>query len=690
MGFHGLLTGQEFYSIYSHGFVRVAVCTPTVHLADPGANAREVLDLARLASADGAAVMLFPELSLSAYTNDELFFQAPLLDAVRAAVEQVARASESIHGLVVAGAPLEHEGRLYNTAIVFHRGQILGVVPKAYLPNYREFYEKRYFAPGVGVRGDMIEIAGQFVPFGVDLVFKCVDIPDFAVGIEICEDLWTPLPPSSIAALAGATVLLNLSASNVTVGKAEVRRQLCQAQAMRTVSAYLYSAAGPGESTTDLAWDGHAAIFDENGLVVESPRFGKGEKILLADIDVERLARERMKLNTWGDSAENHREVLRTYRNVDFVLDPPGGDIGFKRQLERFPFVPSDAIRLDEDCYEAYSIQVQGLVTRLAATGLKRVVLGISGGLDSTHALIVCAKAMDRLGLPRSNVLAFTMPGFGTSSGTRANAWSLMKAFGVTAAEIDITEVSTQTLKDIGHASASGADVYDVTYENVQAGARTATLFRLANLHEGIVVGTGDLSELALGWCTYGVGDHMSHYGVNAGVPKTMIQYLIRWAIARDLFGSQASAVLQSVLDTEISPELVPATAGRPTQRTEDSIGPYELQDFHLFWIVRHGFRPSKVSFLAWHAWRDVEAGRWPDGLDRQQRHAYTLAEVRKWLEVFLFRFFTTSQFKRTAVPNSPKVLAGASLSPRGDWRAPSDGNARIWIEELKANVPEH
>ena len=686
---HGLSNGTDFYSIYTHGFVRVAVCTPTAHLGDPAANASEVVALAQQAAGEGAAVMLFPELCLSAYTNDELFFQRPLIEAVRKAVEDVARASEGFGGLVVAGAPLEHEGRLYNTAVVFHRGQILGVIPKSYLPNYREFYEKRYFAPGANVRGEMIEIAGQFAPFGVDLIFKCVDIPAFAVGVEICEDLWTPLPPSSLAALAGATVLLNLSASNIIVGKAEIRRQLCKAQAMQTVSAYLYSAAGPGESTTDLAWDGHAAIFDENGLVAESQRFGKGKKVLFGDIDVERLATERMKLNTWGDAADVYREAVRAYRQIDFVLDPPSGDIGFRRTLERFPFVPSDPVRLDEDCYEAYNIQVQGLVTRLHATGMKKVVIGVSGGLDSTQALIVCAKAMDRLGLPRSNVLAFTMPGFGTSAGTRDNAWRLMKAFGATAAEIDISAVSMQTLKDIGHPAGDGAAQYDITYENVQAGARTATLFRLANLHNGIVIGTGDLSELALGWCTYGVGDHMSHYGVNAGVPKTMIQYLIRWVIARDLFGADASGVLQSILDTEISPELIPATDGKAVQRTEDTIGPYELQDFNIYWTVRHGMKPSKVAFLAWHAWRSVDAGRWPDGLTGARRHAYGLGEIRRWLEVFLYRFFTTSQFKRSAVPNSPKVLSGASLSPRGDWRAPSDGNARIWIDELKANVPE-
>ena len=680
---------DAFASIYTHGLVRAAVCTPDVHLGEPQANAAETIALARQASLRGAAVIIFPELGLSAYTNDELFFQRPMLDGVRAAIADVARASEEISGLIVVGAPLDHQGRLYNAAIVLHRGCILGVVPKSYIPNYREFYEGRYFASGAAVRGETLHLAGQEAPFGVDLVFQCRDLPAFALGVEICEDVWTPLPPSSFAALAGATVIANLSASNITVGKAEIRRQLCRAQAMRTVSAYLYSAAGVGESTTDLAWDGHAVICDEAGLVAESARFGKGDRVLLADIDVERLVTERAKINTWGDAADHHRDAVGAFRRVAFTLDPPKGDIGLLRTLERFPFVPADPARLDEDCYEAYNIQVQGLLTRLAATGMKKVVLGVSGGLDSTQALVVCAKAMDRLGLPRANILAYTMPGFGTSDGTRQNAWRLMRAFGATPAEIDIAPVSTQTLRDIGHPAGEGAAQYDITYENVQAGARTATLFRLANLNDAIVIGTGDLSELALGWCTYGVGDHMSHYGVNAGVPKTMIQYLIRWVIARDLFGGEASAVLQSILDTEISPELIPLSDGKPVQRTEDTIGPYELQDFHLFWTVRHGMRPSKVAFLAWHAWRDAACGRWPDGLPEARRNAYSLAEIRKWLEVFLFRFFTTSQFKRSALPNSPKVLSGASLSPRGDWRAPSDGNARVWVEELKANVPE-
>ncbi len=677
----------HFKSLYNHGFVRAAVCTPHVAIGDPETNARRIAALARSAWQEGAVIALFPELALSAYTADELFFQQPLLDRVRTAIADLAQATRDLTPLIVVGAPLAVDGRLYNCALALHRGRILGVVPKSFLPNYREFYERRYFASGAGVTNRSIRLGDADAPFGVDLIFTASDVPDLTVGIEICEDLWTPVPPSTAAALAGATVLLNLSASNVTVGKAELRKTLCRGQATRTISAYLYSAAGAGESTTDLAWDGHAIVCDDRGLIAESKRFAPDEGMLIADIDVERLAKERMKVGTWGDCAD--AGAARSFRRIEFRAEPPRDrDLGLNYPLERFPFVPSDTVRLDEDCYEAYNIQVHGLTQRLKASGIEKVVLGVSGGLDSTHALIVCVQAMDRLGLPRENVLAYTLPGFGTSPGTKSNAWKLMRSFGVTAAEIDIGPVSRLTLTDIGHPAGAGAPVHDITYENVQAGARTAYLFRLANLHDAIVIGTGDMSELALGWCTYGVGDHMSHYGVNAGVPKTMIQHLIRWVIARDLFGDEASQILDSILETEISPELVPATADKPVQKTEDVIGPYALQDFNLYWTVRHGFRPSKIAFLAWHAWHDAAAGAWPANIEAADRRAYDLETIKRWLRVFLFRFFTTSQFKRSAIPNSPKVLSGASLSPRGDWRAPSDGNARIWLEELDANVP--
>ncbi len=680
----------SFYNLYTHGFVRTAVATPRVVLSNAAENAKAVIALSRQADAEGSAVTLFPELGLSGYTNDELFFQRPVLDAVRAAIGEIAQASTSLKTVIVFGAPLEQGGRLYNVAVVVHAGRVLGVIPKSFLPNYREFYEGRYFASGAHVAGQTIRLGEADVPFGTDLVFDAEDVPGFVIGVEICEDLWVPTPPSTYAALAGATVLLNLSASNITVGKSSLRRTLCAAQAVRTISGYLYSAAGQGESTTDLSWDGQAAIFDEYGLIADGERFLDADRVIYGDIDVQRISQERMKVGTWGDAQDFERARVNAFRRIGFTLAPdPTARLPLMRPPERFPFVPSDTARLDEDCYEAYNIQVQALATRLKHSGIKKAVIGISGGLDSTHALIVCARAMDRLGLPRTNILAYTMPGFGTSDGTKDNAWKLMEAFGVTASEIDIKAVSQTTLEDIGHPAARGAEAFDITYENVQAGARTAYLFRLANLHDAIVIGTGDLSELALGWCTYGVGDHMSHYGVNAGVPKTMIQHLIRWVISRDEFGDAASDILRSILDTEISPELLPPGATGGVQRTEDKIGPYALQDFNLFYTVRCGFAPSKTAFLALSAWGDAQAGRWPSGLKADARRAYSLAEIKKWLGVFLFRFFTTSQFKRSAMPNSAKVLFGASLSPRGDWRAPSDGNAKPWLDELAANVPD-
>jgi NAD+ synthase (glutamine-hydrolysing) len=677
---------HSFWSPATHGFVRVAVATPRLHLTNPMENAKAILDLARDAIGQGARVVLFPELSITGYSNDDLFFQRPVIEDTQSALRSIAEVSAALPGVIVVGAPVERGGRLYNAAIVIHRGAILGVVPKSYLPNYREFYEERYFASGLAVSGQEVEIAGQIAPFGTDLLFRASDMPGLTIGVEICEDLWAPIPPSSYAAMAGATLLLNLSASNITVGKADIRNSLCASHSARTVSAYLYSAAGPGESTTDLAWDGHALIFENGALLAQSARFDDDPKAVLADIDVEALLTERRKLNTWGDCADAQ---ARPFRTIDLAIEPDfQGRRELLRAVPRFPFVNADTARRDQDCYEAYNIQVHGLITRLQATSIKKVVIGISGGLDSTHALVVCARAMDRLGLPRSNILAYTMPGFGTSQRTLDSALSLMASFGVSAEQISISEVSSLTLRDLGHPAASGAAQYDIAYENVQAGARTAYLFRLANMHNALVIGTGDLSELALGWCTYGVGDHMSHYGVNGGVPKTLIQQLIRWVADRNEFGDVVSQTLRNVLATEISPELVPATEAQPEQRTEASVGPYALQDFNLYYTVRHGFRPSKIAFLAWHAWADETKGHWPEGIAPGDKRSFALDQIVKWLRVFLWRFFQISQFKRSALPNGPKVLAGASLSPRGDWRAPSDGSAKIWLDELARNVP--
>ena len=682
-----------FDSIYRHGFLRTAVAVPFVRVADPEYNVERTLALARRAHDRHAGVVLFPEMGLSAYANDDLFHQDALLEASLRALERLTGASRKLFPLLLVGVPLRFEGRLFNCGVAIHRGRVLGVAPKSYLPNYREFYEKRQFAAARDAMADEVSLLGERVPFGNDLIFvaegTAKEIRGFGLHVEVCEDVWTPVPPSTWAAMAGATVLANLSASNITVGKADYRRQLCAVQSARCVAAYLFSAAGPGESTTDLAWDGHAMIYENGELLAESERFAREEQLVLADIDLERLVQERSRATSFIDAAGDFRERLRKIRRLPFEFRPPNAPVPMVRTVARFPFVPDDRTARDERCYEAYNIQVHGLAKRLSATGIRKIVVGVSGGLDSTQALIVAARTMDRLGLPRKNILAYSMPGFATSRRTRENARRLMESMGVEAGEIDIRPSCEQMLRDIGHPFADGEPVHDVTFENVQAGERTSHLFRLANYRDALVLGTGDLSELALGWTTYGVGDHMSHYNVNASVPKTLIRHLIRWVVETRQFDRAADETLLSILDTEISPELVPGNeADGPSQRTEEIIGPYELQDFHLFYITRYGLRPGKVAFLAWNAWGDVDRGTWSDLIPPERRRAYDLPTIRKWLEIFLRRFFGISQFKRSAMPNGPKVGSGGSLSPRGDWRAPSDGEAAPWLAELRRNVP--
>ncbi|HET7880745.1 MAG TPA: NAD(+) synthase [Acetobacteraceae bacterium] len=675
-----------FRSIYRHGFARVAACTTPCTLADPAANAAAILALARDCDRRGAALAVFPELALSGYAISDLLHQSTLLDAVEAAVAELVAASADLLPLLLVGAPLRHASALYNCALAIHRGRLLGVVPKVHLPNYREFYEPRHFVVGDGMMGGEIAVGALHAPFGTDLLFTAEDVPNLVVHAEICEDIWIPIPPSSEAALAGATVLANLSASNITIGKAETRRLLCASQSARCVAAYLYAAAGAGESTTDLAWDGQASIFENGATLAETERFPSAGQFALADIDLDLLHHERMQMGSFDTNRRRHHVQ---FRRIGFRLDPPMDDIGLERRVERYPFVPADPARLEQDCYEAYNIQVSGLAQRLQAIGTQRVVIGVSGGLDSTHALIVCSRVLDLLGLPRSNILAYTMPGFATSAHTKANAIRLMQALGVSWQELDIRPAAERMLTDIGHPFAHGEPVYDLTFENVQAGLRTDYLFRLANHHNGIVVGTGDLSELALGWCTYGVGDQMAHYNVNAGVPKTLIQHLIRWVISARLFAPEVGNTLDAILATEITPELIPTKEGETPQSTEAFIGPYALQDFNVYYTLRHGHVPSKIAFLALHAWGDTARGEWPPGFPQHLRRSYDLPTIRKWLEVFLRRFFAFSQFKRSAMPNGPKVSAGGSLSPRGDWRAPSDGNANAWLAELERNVPK-
>ena len=677
----------KFFDLYQQGFARVAVAVPRCRVADPAFNAGQTVDLLLQAGRAGSALVAFPELGLSAYTCDDLFHQRALLDACEAALAQVLAASESCAAVAVVGLPLRVGHSLFNCAAVVQRGRLLGIVPKTYLPNYGEFYEARQFNPADHAQVREIRLLGQDVPFGAELLFEAQDQRDFRFHVEICEDLWVPIPPSSYAALAGATLLVNLSASNITVGKSAYRHALAASQSARCLAAYAYSSAGQGESTTDLAWDGQALICENGQLLAESQRFAADSHWISADVDLERLARERLRQTSFGQSAARHADRLSRFRTVPFALGI-ADTVALQRRVERYPYVPANRAQRDERCHEVYNIQVQGLTQRLAASGIQKLVIGVSGGLDSTHALLVCAKAMDALGLPRTHIVGVTMPGFATGTRTLDQAVRLMQAVGCEARQIDIRPSCEQMLEDIGHPFAQGLPQYDVTFENVQAGERTSHLFRLANFNDALVVGTGDLSELALGWSTYGVGDHMSHYNVNASVPKTLIKHLVRWVAESQSRLLPDAQVLLDILDTEISPELVPGSAaGQPGQSTESLIGPYDLHDFFLYYILRFGFAPSKVAFLAHAAWHDAAAGAWPEGT-HVQRHAYDLATIKRHLRSFVWRFFKTSQFKRSCVPNAPKVGSGGSLSPRGDWRAPSDSEASVWLDELE-RIPE-
>ncbi|WP_379920966.1 NAD(+) synthase [Erythrobacter sp. R86502] len=680
---------HPFFDMHGHGFVRVATATPNCRPADVPYNTAGVLTEAKKAHDARVDLVVYPELTLSSYAIDDLLLQNALIERAEEALAEIVAASADLDPVLVLGAPLRRADKLYNCAVVIARGQILGVVPKSFLPNYREFYEKRHFAHGRGCTDLWIDVAGEEVPFGTDLVFAAANLPGFRFGVEICEDFWAPVPPAMQAAMAGALILCNLSASPVTIGRADDRHLHCRSLASRAIAAYVYSASGYGESTTDLAWDGQGVIYEMGDLLAQSERFDPAGELCIVDIDTERLAAERIRNQTFADAAEWAGSPADTYRRILFDHAYTEGDIGLKRPVARFPFVPDRREKLDEDCYEAFNIQVDALMRRIESTGAKSLIIGISGGLDSTHALIVAAKACDRLGLPRTTIRGYTMPGFGTSDGTRTNAHRLMEAMDITAGEIDIRPAANRMLKDIGHAFADGEPVHDVTFENVQAGLRTDYLFRLAGQHGGFVIGTGDLSELALGWCTYGVGDHMSHYGVNAGVPKTLIQYLIRWVIRTGQFTNACGHVLEDVLGTEISPELVPPGADGAMQSTESLVGPYELNDFFLHHVIRYGQRPSKVAFLGWHAWKDADQGLWPAGFPDEGRNVYDLATIVRWMDKFCARFFGFSQFKRSALPNGPKVSSAGALSPRGDWRAPSDAVATVWREELRFALPD-
>ena len=718
----------EFLSAYDQGFARVAAVTLPVVPVAPAANAAAIIEQARALADGGVCLAAFPELCLTGYAIDDLLLSDVLLSDVLTAIETLRAASADLLTALVVGAPLRLGDRLYNCALVIQGGRVRGVAPKSYLPTYREFYEKRHFAPGDALPAgvESIELPGVCsgsdgaepvarVPFGANLLFEVDDVPGLTFHVEVCEDMWVPVPPSSLAALAGATVLVNLSGSPITVGRAEDRELLARSSSARGLAAYVYAAAGQGESSTDLAWDGQTLVYENGELLGSTERFPDGPRATVVDVDIEGLRAERLRQGTFADNARTLSAPVAgspvaaatftdpaAFRRIGICaadLAAPRTDIGLRRRVDRFPFVPDDPARLAQDCYEAYNIQVAALVQRLGAIGNPKIVIGVSGGLDSTHALIVAARAMDRLGRPRSDIHAITMPGFATSAGTRRNAEDLAVGLGCTFEELDIRATATQMLTEMGHPygeyartgvlpdGADERDLYDVTFENVQAGLRTDFLFRIANHRGGIVLGTGDLSELALGWCTFGVGDQMAHYGVNAGIPKTLIQHLIRWVVAEELFDDAVGRTLLSILDTEISPELVPAEASGAIQSTQAKIGPYALQDFTLWHVLRRGSRPSRIAFLAHQAWADAQSGDWPEGLPPSEKVAYDLPEIRRWLELFHRRFFT-NQFKRSTLPNGPKVVAGGSLSPRGDWRMPSDAAATAWLAELERNVP--
>lgn len=633
-----------------YGFVKTAAAVPNVRVGDVKFNAAQTQKLLARAVKAGAEIVVFPELGLTGYTCADLFRQSILLDGAEEALASLLKTTAKLPALCAVGMPVRVENALYNCAVVFQRGKILGVVPKTFIPNYAEFQEKRWFASALQAEVDEIVLAGQAAAFGTDLLFKCGDC---TVGVEICEDLWTPVPPSSLAALAGATIILNLSASNELVGKHEYLEQLILQQSARCCAGYVYASAGCGESSTDLVFAGNGLIAENGMWLAKSQRFELQEQLVLSEIDVEKLQAERRLRTSFADDAG-----LEGGRVIEFTCAAQK-QIALTRAVPAFPFIPSEENR-PARCEEILNMQSHALAQRLRHTGARTAVIGISGGLDSTLALLVTVRAFDLLGLPRKGIIGVTMPCFGTTDRTYQNALSLMRALRIIVEEINIKASVTQHLKDIHHPLSK----HDVTYENAQARERTQVLMDVANQRGGLVIGTGDLSELALGWATYN-GDHMSMYGVNAGVPKTLVRYLVQY-IANQSSDKKLRATLTDVLDTPVSPELLPSDGKKISQQTEDLVGPYALHDFFLYYFLRFGFAPQKILFLAQTAF----GGK------------YTNAEIKKWLQVFVRRFFA-QQFKRSCLPDGPKIGA-VSLSPRGDWRMPSDAKADLWLSPLR------
>jgi NAD+ synthase (glutamine-hydrolysing) len=641
---------------HQFGFVTVAAASPSLRLGDPAANALLAIQALEKASAEGAEIIVLPELCLTGYSCGDLFGQRTLLQGALKGLGQVAEATARLGVTALVGLPLEVSGRLFNAAAFISRGKILGIVPKTHLPNTGEFYEQRWFASARVAPVKEIDLLGQTVPFGTDLLFQASDLPDCVVGIEICEDLWAVEPPSGAQALAGATLLCNLSASDELLTKAAYRRDLVRAQSARCLAAYVYAAAGAGESSTDIVYSGHGLI-SENGVVLgESERFRFELSLVVSQIDVDKLQAERRRNSTFFGAPATLQPRVRSFE----LGHPTGTTPKLRRRFSQHPFVPSDAHRRDEHSQEIFAIQSTGLARRLRHTGARHVVIGVSGGLDSTLALLVLLEAFGRLGLDRKGIIGVTMPGPGTTVRTRMNALKLMEALGVTAREIPIGAAVEQHLADIQHPPGK----HDVTFENAQARERTQVLMDVANQAGGFVVGTGDLSEAALGWCTFNA-DHISMYHVNIGVPKTLVRHLVSWAAHARHVGHER-ALLEDIVATPVSPELLPPGGdGEIAQQTEMLVGPYELHDFFLYHVIRNGFRPAKVLWLAEHAF----PGK------------YDQTEIRHWLRTFLTRFFS-QQYKRSVMPDGPKV-GSVALSPRGDWRMPSDAEATAWLAEI-------
>ncbi len=639
----------------THGFFRVASVIPEVKIADVEANVNYIIEKLKELSDSGVRVAVFPELCVTGYTCGDLFHQKELIDNAASGIARLREASSEYDMMFVVGAPIEICDNLYNCAVALANGRVVAVVPKTYLPNYNEFYERRWFVPAGSIPADIIEWGADKAPVGTDIV---INIDGVGIGIEICEDLWTPIPPSTRAALNGAEIILNLSASDDLIGKYDYLKSLISQQSARCISAYVYSSAGFGESTTDLAFDGKAIIYENGTLLAEAPRWTRHSSHVIADIDIEAIRRDRRHIMSFGDARkieENGKQV----RHVPVRLTESCQE-GLIRKINPLPFVPGNGETIDSRCEEIINIQISGLAQRLHVTNTKNLVIGISGGLDSTLALLVAVRTFDVLGLDRNGIIGVTMPGFGTTDRTHDNAVELMKSLKVTSREISITAAVKQHFADIGH----DINVHDVTYENSQARERTQLLMDIANQVGGMVLGTGDLSELALGWATYN-GDHMSMYGVNASVPKTLVRHLVKWCAATSE-DTHERQILLDIVDTPISPELIPADeTGNIKQKTEDLVGPYELHDFYLYYTLRYGFTPRRIYYLARHTFHGV----------------YDTDTIRKWLRTFYRRFFT-QQFKRSCLPDGPKI-GSVCLSPRGDWRMPSDASSAAWLKEV-------